>query len=82
MSKHRASSAIARPARTAIQATPAVAIAAFIDAFLYDMTDVQFGAAVGALTVVIGWAQTLAENVAGRGLLRDVPDSTDPVPGD
>ena len=82
MTRGRASSTITRPARTALQATPAVAIAAFIDAFLYDMTDVQFGAAVGLLTVVIGWTQTLAENVSGRALLRDVPDPTDPVPGE
>lgn len=82
MTRGRASAAITRPARTAIQATPAFAVTEFVDAFLYDMTDRQYGAAVVLLTLVIGWAQTLVENRTGRGLLRDVPPTTDPVPGD
>lgn len=77
----RASSAITRPIRTALQATPALALTEFIDAFVHDLNEQQYGALVGLLTVVIGWAQTLTENSLGKGLLRDVPDKTDPVPG-
>lgn len=81
MTKRRASSAVTRPIRTALQATPALAVTEFVDAFLYDLSEPQYGALVGLLTVVIGWAQTLTENSIGRGILRDIPDQTDPVPG-
>lgn len=81
MTKHRASAAITRPTRTAIQATPALVLTEFVDAFLYDLNEPQYGALVGLLTVVISWAQTLTENRLGKGLLRDVPPTTDPVPG-
>lgn len=81
MTRGRASSAITRPARTALQATPALALTEFIDAFLFDLNEPQYGALVGLLTVAIGWVQTLTENRVGHGLLRDVPDRTDPLPG-
>lgn len=77
----RASAAITRPARTAIQAAPAYVVTEFVDAFLWDMDDRQYAAAAILLTLVFGWAQVLTENRLGKGLLRDVPPTTDPVPG-
>lgn len=80
--KRRASTAVTRPTRTAVQAGPAVAIVAFIDAFFRDFNEVEFGAAVAFVTVVLSFIQTATENGLGVGFLRDVPDPTDPVPGD
>lgn len=80
--KRRISSAVARPTRTALQATPALVLTEFVDAFVYDLNEPQYGALVGLLTVVLGWLQTFTENKLGRGLLRDIPDPSDPVPGD
>lgn len=76
------SAAVTRPARTALQATPAFAVVAFVDAWIYDMTDVRFGAAVGLMTVLVGVGQNLVENRLGKGFLRRVPPTTDPVPGE
>lgn len=60
-----------RPARTAIQGTAAYAVVDFIDAFLRDLNEHQFAAAVVLLTLVIGWAQVLVENGLGKGLFRE-----------
>lgn len=80
--------AIARPTRTATQAGLAFIVTDFIDAFGLlgaDLTDRQYGALVALLGVVFSAAQVLAENAAGKGLLRDVqpsqpydPDRDDP----
>lgn len=67
-----ASTALSRPVRTAVQATPAFAVTEFVDAFLLDMSDRQYGALVVLLTLVLGWAQVAVENRIGRGLLRSV----------
>lgn len=72
MSKTRAPAAVARPTRTALQAAPAYVVTEFVDAWLYDMSDRQYGALVVLLTLVLGWAQVAMENRLGRGLLRDV----------
>lgn len=64
--------AVARPLRTAIQASPAWVITECIDAFIYDMSDRQFGALMGLLLVLVSWTQVLVENKAGVGLFRDV----------
>lgn len=64
--------ALKRPIRTAIQASPAWAITECIDAFLYDMSDRQFGALMGLLLVLFSWIQVLVENKVGAGLFRDV----------
>lgn len=79
----RVSEAIARPARTAIQAVPAGAITEFVDAFLYDMTDRQYGALVVLLTLLFGWGQAAFENYRGAGLwFREVPPAEQPVAGE
>lgn len=78
----RVSEAIARPARTAIQAAPAAAITEFVDAFFYDMADKQYAALLVMLTLMFGWAQALYENNRGRGLwFRKVGPTTAPVEG-
>ena len=76
------SESVARPARTAIQAVPAGAITEFVDAFIYDMSDRQYGAAVVLLTLLFGWAQAAFENHRGEALwLRRVPPTDTPVEG-
>ena len=79
--KRQVSAAVSRPTRTAIQATPAVVLTDVVDVFLHNLTDREYGVIVALLTILIGWAQNLVENRLGKGLLRRVPPTTDPVPG-
>lgn len=65
--------AINRPARTAVQAAPAWMVTEFVDAWLYDMSDRQFGALVALLTFLFAYGQVIIENKVGKGLLREVP---------
>lgn len=76
--RKQVSESVARPARTAIQATPAFLITQLIDAF-YDLNDTQFGLVVLILTALISFVQTEIENQAGKGLLRSVPPTKSPV---
>jgi hypothetical protein len=69
----KVSEAFARPARTAIQATPAWIITEFVDAWFYDMNDRQFGVLVLLLTTLFAWGQAAIENAKGAGFLRSVP---------
>lgn len=81
--KTRVSEAIARPVRTAAQATPAWVLTELVDAWFYDMDERQFGAAVLALTLLFGWVQALLENKRGSGFfLRDVPPKDSTVAGE
>lgn len=75
----RVSEALARPIRTGMQATPAWVITEGIDALVWDMTDRQFGAVMGILTLVIGWVQVTVENAKGKAILRAVPPKQAPV---
>lgn len=78
----RVSEALARPARTAIQAAPAAAITEFVDAFFYDMADKQYAALLVMLTLLFGWLQAAYENAQGKGLwFRKVGSTTAPVVG-
>lgn len=73
----RVSEAIARPVRTAAQATPSWIFTEMIDAFLYDLSERQFAALVLFLTLLLGWGQNAWENRREAGLfLRDVPPKT------
>lgn len=68
------SQAVARPVRTAVQGGLGFAVTEFIDAFgIYDMDERQYGACAVILTVVFSGAQTLVENLWGKGFLRQVP---------
>ena len=60
-----------RSVRTAVQAGLAGIITEFVDAFFYDLSDRQYGAAVALLAIVITYAQNLVEERQGTGLLRD-----------
>jgi hypothetical protein len=60
----------ARAARTGIQAGPAWVLTEFIDAFLYDLSDRQFGALVALLLIVLSYVQVILENHAGWALFR------------
>ena len=70
----KVSEAVARPVRTAAQATPSWVIVEVVDAFIYDLSERQFGALLLLLTLLFGWAQNLLENKRESGyFLRDVP---------
>lgn len=64
---------IARPVRTAAQGGTGWLVVEFIDAFVYDMSDRQYGIAVALATVVLGYLQNVVENLSGVALLRDLP---------
>jgi hypothetical protein len=76
------SDAVARPARTGLQGGAGWVVAEFIDAFLWDMDDRQYGIAVVVLGSVISWIQNTVENHYGKGLLRQVPEPDPPVVDD
>lgn len=80
MPNHRkkVSESVARPARTAIQATPAFILTQLVDSF-YNLNDTQFGLVVLVLTALISYVQTEIENHTGKGLLRNVPPTDAPV---
>lgn len=67
----------ARPARTAVQGTVAFALTEILDSFgLVEMNERQYGAVLLLLTIILSWAQTLAERALGKGLLRK-PEALD-----
>jgi hypothetical protein len=65
------SESLNRASRTVVQGTVAGALVEFIDAFAYDMSDRQYGAAIVLLTMTISYVQTFIEDKKGAGLLRD-----------
>lgn len=71
--------AIARPVRTGPQAVIAFAIVEFIDSFINDLTEKQYGAAVGLLVLILAGVQVLLENWSGKAFFRRVPPETVPV---
>lgn len=73
------SQVVARPVRTTAQAGTALILVDFIHAWFLDMSEVQFGATVAMLTVVIGFIQTLVENKTGKGFLRTPSEPDQPV---
>lgn len=60
-----------RSVRTAVQTGFAGVTTEFVDAFLYDMTDRQYGALVALLVVAYAFVQNLVETRTGTGLLRN-----------
>jgi hypothetical protein len=73
------SEVVARPIRTAAQATPSWILTEFVDAWLFDMSERQFAATVLLLTMLFAYGQAAVENAAGRGFLRKVPPKDVPV---
>lgn len=67
------SAKVARPVRTAGQASVAWLVTEGVDSFFYDFDDRQYGVVLGLLTVIFSWLQVLVENKAGAGVLR-TPD--------
>ena len=59
-----------RSVRTALQAGIAGIIVEFVDAFFYDLSDRQYGAAVALLTILLTYVQNLVEEHRGAGVLR------------
>ncbi len=59
-----------RSVRTAVQAGVSGIIVEFVDAFFYDLSDRQYGAAVALLTILLTYVQNLVEERRGAGLLR------------
>lgn len=82
MAKHKVSETVARPVRTAVQMAPAGVLTEFTDAFIHDLSNQQYGALFGLLTLLFGWGQVLWENYSGRALLRSVPPTAQPVVDD
>ena len=68
------SQAVARPVRTAVQLTLSAVVVEFVDAFLADLTDRQYAAAVALLAIIVGYVQVKIEDRAGKALLRVVPE--------
>lgn len=66
---------IARPVRTGVQLVGAGVVVEFIDAFFADLSDKQYAALLGLLTVVFGFIQVLVEDRLGKGFLRQPPDT-------
>lgn len=64
---------VARPIRTAGQLVPAVVVADVIDAFVYDVSDRQYGVLIAALTILFGFLQTAYEDYKGKAFMRDMP---------
>jgi len=79
MTQRRISDAVARPVRTTMQGGVGLILAQFVDAWIYDMNDVQMGSLVALLTIVLSWVQPLVEDRIGTGLMRDVPSREVPV---
>lgn len=73
------SQAVARPVRTTAQASVALIIVNFVQAWGLNMDDQQFGASVAVLTIVVGLVQNLVENYAGKGLFRSPDEADQPV---
>lgn len=72
--KSTVSETVARPVRTAIQMAPAYVFTDFVDAFIHNLSDKQYGALFGVLTIALAWGQTAIEDARGRGWwLRNVP---------
>lgn len=69
-------SALARPVRTATQGGAGWVATEFVDAFLWNMSERQYGIAVVVLGTLIGWIQVLVENKVGVGFLRE-PEVTE-----
>lgn len=70
----KVSEAVARPVRTAAQAAPAWVFTEAIDAFIFDMSDRQYGVMIALFTVLFSWIQNFTENKRESGyFLRDVP---------
>lgn len=79
MATTKVSEALARPVRTGVQGSAGWVGTEFIDAFIYNMNDRQYGIMVVVLTIAFGWIQVLAENYFGKALLRKVPAPQVPV---
>lgn len=80
MTQKRASQSVTRPTRTALQGGAGYAVAELVDSF-HDLSEVQIALLAVVLTIFFSWVQTTVENAIGKGFLRDVPPTTDPVPG-
>lgn len=72
------SEAIARPVRTGPQAVVAFAVVEFIDSFINDLTEKQYGAAVGLLILILAGIQVLVENGLGKTIFRKLPSEQVP----
>lgn len=82
MSDTNVSEAVARPVRTAAQATPSWILTELVDAFFYDLDERQFAVLVLFLTLVFGYIQNAVENHREKGFfLRNVPPTTTEVKG-
>lgn len=82
MSTSTVSEVVARPVRTGPQAVVAFAVVEFWDSFIQDLSEKQYGAAVGLLVILLAGLQALVENWRGKAFLRKVPPKDVPVVDD
>lgn len=75
----RISEKLARPGRTALQASPALVIVELIDSTVWDMTNRQYGALVAALTMIFSYILVVVENYKGKAILRESAEPKVPV---
>lgn len=79
MADTQVSDKVARPVRGGAQAVVAFAIVEFWDSFFQDLTEKQYGAAVGLLVIILSFTQVLVENWTGKAFLRRIPERATPV---
>lgn len=65
---------VARPVRGAAQGATSYIVVEFVDSFLYDMNDKQYGAAVALLAILFSFIQVVVENYMGKAVLRTIPE--------
>jgi hypothetical protein len=76
------SESLARPLRTAPQGGLAWALTEGIDAFVYDLSQQQYGIALVLLTMLFSFLQTAIEQGIGKAFLRTLPNTPEPVVGE
>lgn len=82
MGKHEktvVSTTIANPIRTAAQGGAGWLATEFIDAWIYDMNDRQYGIAVLVIGALVSLVQNYVENRTGKAILRDIPQPDAPI---
>lgn len=79
MSKNRVSEAVARPARTGVQATPAFLLVWLVDENIWNMNDETFTVMTILVTMLFSFIQTAIENLKGKAFLRNIPPASAPI---
>lgn len=79
MKKGTVSETVARPTRTVVQGGFGWIVTEGIDAFIYDLSDRQYGIAVIFLTAVFSFVQNALESGYGKAIFRDASKTDVPI---